>query len=118
MNANAYVSGDGITIYYTGTSFTINGGANTSLRAPNWEPVNVIQPVNGAIEDLLIYISPDVKADVTINGTSDSYFTGTIYGPTSNVLIAGNATIGHETIAEMALIAYRVDLTGAANLKH
>ncbi len=116
MNANASVSGDGITIYYTGTSITINGGANTSLRAPNWEPVNVIQPVKGAIEDLLIYISPDVKADVTINGTSDSYFSGTIYGPTSNVLIAGNATIGHETIAEMALIAYRVDLTGAANL--
>jgi len=115
MNANASVSGIGITIYYTGTSMTINGGAGTNLQAPNWEPAQLIQPVKGAVEDLLIYVSPDVKADVTINGTSDSYFSGLVYAPNSNIFIAGNATMGHETVAEMALIGYRVDLTGASN---
>lgn len=115
MNTNASVSGTGITIYYTGTSLTINGAASNSLRAPNWEPAQLIQPVKGAIEDLLIYVSPDVKADVKINGTSDSYFTGLVYAPNSNIFIAGNATMGHETVAEMALIGYRVDLTGASN---
>jgi len=115
MNANASLSGKGITIYYTGTTMTINGGASTSLEAPNWEPDEVIKPENGAIEDMLIYVSPDVRADITINGTSDSYFTGMVYAPTSNIFIAGNATMGHETVAEMALIGYRVDLTGASN---
>lgn len=115
MNTNASVSGTGITIYYTGTSMTINGAASNSLKAPNWEPAQLIQPVKGAIEDLLIYVSPDVKADVTINGTSDSYFTGLVYAPNSNIFIAGNATMGHESVAEMALIGYRVDLTGASN---
>ena len=115
MNTNATVTGIGITIYYTGTSMTINGASGPSLLAPNWDPTHVIEPVNGAIEDLLIYISPDVQADIKINGTSDSYFTGTVYGPTSNIFIAGNATMGHETVAEMALIGYRVDLTGASN---
>ena len=115
MNASASVSGTGITIYYTGTSMTINGGAGTDLRAPNWDPVNVIPEVLGAKEDTLIFVSPDVKADITINGTSDSYFSGMVYAPNSNIFIAGNATMGHETVAEMALIGYRVDLTGASN---
>jgi hypothetical protein len=120
MNANASVSGQGITIYYTGTSMVLNGAANNSLLSPNWEPVHKIEAVNGAVEDMLIYVPPEVKADVTINGSSDSYFGGTVYAPTSNIFIAGNATMGHETVAEMALIGYRVDLTGASffNIKY
>lgn len=120
MNASASVSGEGITIFYTGTSMTLNGGVATSLKAPNWEPVNLIKPVGGAIEDLLVYVPPEVQANITINGTSDSVFGGTVYAPSSAIFIAGNATMGHETVAEMALIGYRVDLTGAAyfNIKY
>lgn len=112
MNASAYVYGTGVTIYYTGTKLTLNGGADTALEAPDWEPDNLFKVENYAEEDLLLYIPPGVVADVTINGDSNNTFSGTMYMPDSLVKINGNSTSGESTIMQVSVIGYWITITG------
>lgn len=113
MNSNVGLTGNGITIFYTGTSFTINGKQNGTLAAPN-SPSN--PPVNNAVEDLLIYTPKGTAADIKINGTSGSYIGGTIYAPSSLVFIAGNATAADPMTMTSSIIGYDIDLTGTSYL--
>lgn len=126
MNASAWVynertydaNGDmpGVTIYFTGTSLTLNGGADTELLAPNGY-VLPDTPPNYAVEDLLLYIPNDVLADVTINGNANNTFAGELYMPASTVKINGTAGSESATSLTCAIIGYWVTLTGASDFK-
>jgi len=111
MNSGVSVKGVGITIYYTGTSFTLNGGLDSTLAAPN-SPTN--PPTKGAVEDLLIYTPKEISANMKINGTSGSSFGGTIYAPNSLVFVAGNATAADPSTMTCSIIAYDIDMTGTS----
>lgn len=93
MDAGGEVYGDGVTIYYTGTDLTINGHAESSLTAANTK--NMTQTdfetalENGAVENVLLYVPPNIVADIKINGTSDNTFGGTLYAPSSHYKITG-----------------------------
>lgn len=113
MNSNVGLTGNGITIFYTGTSLTINGKQDGILAAPN-SPSN--PPVYNAVEDLLIYTPKGTAADIKINGTSGSIIGGTIYAPSSLVFIAGNATAADPMTMTSSIIAYDIDLTGTSYL--
>ena len=116
MNSNVHLSGIGITIYYTGKSFTINGGINTELAAPN-SPAHL--PTNNAVEDLLLYVpklepGDTNRPDIKINGGSGSSFGGTIYAPDSLVIVNGNATAADPMTMTTSIIAYDIDMTGTS----
>jgi len=123
MDAGAWVfmgdqpggEGPGVTLYYTGTDLTINGGADTAIAAPNGyeTPEN---PPGDAVEDLFLYIPPGNVATVKINGNSNNMFGGTLYMPSSYVKINGTSDSSSITSMYVSIIGGGVTITGDSYL--
>lgn len=107
----------GVTIYFSGTSMTLNGGANTVLNAPNGFTDYTDPDLHYAVNNLLVYIPPGKDADVTINGNANNTLAGTLYMPDSNVKINGAAGVGTYSTLECSIIGYWVTITGASDMK-
>ena len=117
MHAGGSVWGDGVTIYYTGTDLTLNGNVDTWLNAPNTgNGEHDIEPQDGAVEDLLLYVPPDIEASIKINGTSNNTFGGTLYAPGSNYKITGTSDSAKATNMDVSIIGKTVWITGDSNL--
>lgn len=81
INANANISGAGVTIYFTsGTSVSINGNATVNLSAPT----------SGIYSGILFFGDREAVDDVTLNGTADSKLTGAIYFKNQHINYLGN----------------------------
>lgn len=82
INANADVSGSGVTIYLGGTAtVSINGTASVNLSAPT----------TGTYAGILFFGDRGSSGlSSTFNGTAGSLLTGAIYMPTQNVQYLGN----------------------------
>jgi hypothetical protein len=81
INANANISGSGVTIYFTaGTAVSINGTATVNLSAPT----------SGDYSGMLFFGDRSATDNVTINGTADSKLTGAIYFANQFVNFLGN----------------------------
>ena len=82
VNANANVSGDGVTIYLAGSSrVSMNGNANVSLSAPT----------SGTYSGVLVYGDrTSIGGQSTFNGTATSLLTGALYFPKQQVNYLGN----------------------------
>lgn len=60
-----------------------------------------------------MYIPPENEATVTLNGSSDNDYVGTIYGPTTNFKI--NGTSASDTF-NTQIIGNKVVFSGNANM--
>ncbi|WP_172373566.1 pilus assembly protein TadG-related protein [Mesorhizobium sp. NZP2234] len=82
INANASVTGSGVTIFMSGSStVSMNGNASVQLSAPT----------SGAYSGVLFYGDrAGSSASSTFNGTADSLLTGAIYFPRQQVSYLGN----------------------------
>ena len=83
VNANAKVTGTGVTIYlYHQAGITLNGNATIQLSAPS----------SGTYKGMLFFGSRTTynTADVVMNGTADSLMTGALYFPKQMVRYQGN----------------------------
>ncbi len=82
VNANANVSGDGVTIYLAGASrVSMNGNATVTLSAPT----------SGTYSGVLMYGDRTSTGGQSIfNGTADSLLTGALYFPRQQVNYLGN----------------------------
>jgi hypothetical protein len=81
INANAHISGSGVTIYITaGTSVSINGTATVNLSAPT----------SGTYSGMLFFGDRSATDGVTLNGTADSLLTGAIYFANQDIKYLGN----------------------------
>nr|WP_257784388.1 pilus assembly protein TadG-related protein [Mesorhizobium loti] len=82
VNANANVSGDGVTIYLAGGSrVSMNGNATVSLSAPT----------SGTYSGVLMYGDrTSTGGQDTFNGTATSLLTGALYFPKQQVNYLGN----------------------------
>jgi hypothetical protein len=104
------------------TMYVINGGVNLSanaaitLTAPPQPPPDPAPAIPG----MLIQLPPGNTNVVSIQGTSDSTFVGTIYAPSASVQLAGNSAseTGSGDIAHFytQVIGYNVMVTGDENL--
>lgn len=82
INANANISGTGVTLYFTnGASVDINGNATLALSAPT----------SGDYRGVL-FMGSRSNSNVanTFNGTADSRLTGALYFPKQDVNYLGN----------------------------
>jgi len=93
VNGGDTLSGSEVLIYIDG-KIDWNGGATINLSAPT----------SGTYKGLLIYVDPHnypscvvsgscTVNDMTINGNSDSHFTGTFYAPASTISITGTGAV-------------------------
>lgn len=82
INANAVISGSGVTIFMAGSNtVSMNGNATVTLSAPT----------SGTYSGVLFYGDRNgTAAQSTFNGTADSLLTGAIYFPRQQVNYLGN----------------------------
>ena len=81
VNANANISGSGVTIYIAnGTSVSMNGNATINLSAPT----------SGAYSGMLFFGDRSGTGGVTFNGTAASKLTGALYFANQDISYLGN----------------------------
>lgn len=81
VNANANISGDGVTIYMKGNNhIDMNGNATINLTAPT----------SGTYSGMLFFGDRSASGSNTFNGTANSKLTGTIYFASQTVNYLGN----------------------------
>jgi hypothetical protein len=102
------LKGIGVTIFIENGGFTLNGNDKFELAAPSGTP----EEVAPAIPGVLFYLPESNKSDITINGTSDSYFQGVILAPGANVSLLGT---GNTDAYKTQVIAYNVEMGGTAD---
>jgi hypothetical protein len=110
INAQASVSGTGVTFYNTGTKsgtygfapITITGGGIVTLSAPT----------SGPLAGMLFFEDRDPlkhgQITNTITGQSGSTFTGALYFPTTSLSYAGGTAVGGYTV----VVAWQVKFVG------
>ncbi|PKN92373.1 MAG: hypothetical protein CVU44_14640 [Chloroflexi bacterium HGW-Chloroflexi-6] len=110
MNAGDVVTGDDVTLYFLDGKVTINGGATVNLSAPSRDDASP------ALKNILFYVpgAAGKGQAVKINGNSDSYFTGTIYAPGSDVDFLG--TSHTEGCENTQVIGWNVRIGGTADV--
>lgn len=103
INANANLTGTGITFYLTnGATLQINGNAQMDLSAPT----------SGPYAGLLFYGDrTQASATNTINGNASSLMTGAIYFPSQQVSFLGNFS---GSSGCMQVVADTIYYTGSA----
>jgi hypothetical protein len=81
INANANISGTGVTIYIkAGTNVSINGNATMNLSAPT----------SGTYSGMLFFGDRTGTGGVSMNGTAASKLTGAVYFANQDVNYLGN----------------------------
>jgi hypothetical protein len=104
---NTAFSGDQVTIVMLNGEVRINGNVEVRLTAPLTEP----RPTP-AIPGLLFYAPASNSSPMTFNGTSDSFFTGTIFAPTSDISLLGT---GYQDAYKTQVIGWNVEAGGTAD---
>ncbi len=102
----------GVTIVVMGGNFQVAGNATVKLKAPSPDcdatpdAYNLTCPA--AIPGMLIYLPPGNDGTVSIAGTSDSEYTGTIYAPDGFIDVGGTASaiseVGAQLVASSVLV--------------
>jgi len=108
----------GVTLYFTGKSFTINGGVHVVLAAANELPNLVVKNPGSAIEDLLIYVPKANNPVIKLNGNAGSSISGTIFAPGSFIDIGGttNLATGEKFSLAGSIIGLDVKVAGVPGL--
>jgi hypothetical protein len=116
INAQATVTGAGVTFYNTGTKngtygfspITINGGGSVTLSAPT----------SGPMAGMLFFEDRDPtkhgQITNTITGQSGSTFTGALYFPTTTLKYAGGTASGGYTV----VVADQVQFVGNSSFSN
>jgi hypothetical protein len=106
VSAGNSLSGDGVTILFTGNaSAKLSGGGTLDLAAPT----------SGPYEGILFFgsrSSPGVSHEVM--GNSESKLQGTLYMPTSSISFSGNSTVAG---ACTQIVADTVTFTGNSTIE-
>jgi hypothetical protein len=91
MQGGARVVGHGVTFYMMTTTggWKGNGGAYVELTAP--PPDALVDPSDNDWAGMLLYAHPSNTYDVTLSGTSNSYYEGSIYALGSHCNIEGTS---------------------------
>jgi Flp pilus assembly protein TadG len=95
---NGTLTGNGVTIYMIGDDFSVSGNVEINLTAPpstcKATMPNVCPPAQAG---MLIYMAEGNEGVVTMEGNSESHYTGTVYAPDGTIDAGG----GSSTIAEI-----------------
>lgn len=114
LHGNKTYTGTGVTIVILSGDVKMNGTITLNLSAPSTDK-NAPDP-SPAVPGLLFYVpylppSPNCPSDVTINGTSDTFFVGTILAPCSDLHWLGT----NKTGTNVQVIGWNVEIGGTAD---
>ena len=100
---------EGVFFYIPEGDVTFNGGSSLNVHAIDSTADNF----PSEFLNYLIYIPASNDADVTITGSNDSTFTGTILAPTSHITLDGS---GNAFDLHTQIIGYNTTITGGGNI--
>ncbi len=105
INANAVVTGSGVTFFLTnGATVDFNGNATITLSAPT----------SGTYKGILFYSDRDnAAASNKFNGTAATSMTGAIYMPSQEVEFLGNFSGNNGCLR---IVSYTLKFTGSSNM--
>lgn len=103
LNGGDSLYGDNVVIVMNGGDVSWNGGAEVNLSAPD----------SGPYPGLLIFMPESNSGTISINGNSDSAFTGTVLAPSAGVTVNGT---GAADGFHCQIIGYTVDISGTSNM--
>jgi Flp pilus assembly protein TadG len=106
VNGGETLTGSGVLIIMVSGDVTFNGGATIQLSGPPG-PQSVSNPYGG----LFLYMPMSNSGTITINGNSNSGFTGSILAPAADISINGTGGTG----LHGQVIGYTVDLSGTSD---
>jgi hypothetical protein len=106
VNGGDTLIGNNVIIIMVEGDVIFNGGAKIQLSGPPGP-----QTVNNPYGGLFLYMPMSNHGTITINGNSDSGFTGTILAPAADVSIDGTGSAG----LHGQIIGYTVDLAGTSD---
>jgi hypothetical protein len=114
LHGNKTYNGTGVTIVILSGDVKMNGNIKLNLSAPSTD-LDVQDP-SPAIRGLLFYVpylppTPNCPSDVTFNGTSDTFFIGTILAPCSDLHWLGT----NKTGTNVQVIGWNVEIGGTAD---
>jgi hypothetical protein len=104
VSFNSDISGTGVTLFVEEGSLSMNGNAQIMLYAP----------VDGPWARLLIFLPPENRATVAINGNAASELVGTILAPSSNIRINGT---GSPAGLDTQIIGDTITISGDSDMK-
>ncbi len=104
-----FIVGDNTTLYGTGVTFVVSG----EVRWGNNATLGLSAPKSGENAGLLLYLPIDNSNKVKINGSVDSYFTGTILAPSAWIYLGGPNT---QEGLHSQIIGFRIDIDGQSNI--
>lgn len=106
------ITGVDVFIYMEDGDFDLGGNTLVNLSAV--QPPNIlVDPSHNDWAGMLLYVDPNNTNPITINGASNTLYTGTIYAPSSLITLEGGGT----TIGINAqIIGETVKITGNAEL--
>lgn len=82
--------GNGVTIYFQSGDFNTAGNSVVQLKAPEQSPPG--PNPDPAVSGLLIYMDPTYSGEIDLQGTSASYYQGTVFAPAAQVEVGGTAS--------------------------
>ena len=101
VNGGDTLIGSDVTIYMIDGFVKWNGGAQVRLDAPD----------SGPYAGLLLYLPPTNNNDVNVNGNGDSQIVGSIWAPSSEIIVQGG---GGQQGLQCQFVGDRVILNGGS----
>ncbi len=86
INNNDTVIGSDVTLYFIDGKLTVNGGATVQMTAPS-------QGASPALPGVLFYVPDTNNNPVFIAGNSNSFFSGVVYAPASEIEVLGTGYV-------------------------
>jgi hypothetical protein len=111
INGNATINGTNVTIYMRDGGIDLTGTATINLSAPNC--TTSLCGVPPAIRGILFFVDPLNTNPVKFAGTATSSFMGTIYAPSSEIVVTGTddiVTIQTQMIGQMVSVTGNVKI--------
>jgi hypothetical protein len=103
VSGNASISGTGIMIYNTSSNYPNNGGNFGGITLSGNGTFNLSASVTssgGADAGILIFQPTANTRALSFSGNASAGITGTIYAPSAQVLISGNASLTGSLVAD------------------
>ncbi len=106
------VNGTDVMIVMEDGPFDLGGSTVVNLSAED-TPNTLLDAVKYDWKGMLLFVPPNNTHDITINGDTGTYYTGTIFAPGSLITLNGNGT----TMGVNAqMIGHQIKVTGTAEI--
>jgi hypothetical protein len=106
VSNSATVSGSGVTIYNAGSNFPSAGGTFGGISLGSSGTISISAPTSGAYRGILFFQSRDNTRAISLNASSVTGISGTVYAPAAAVSLGGSSQL------KTAMIVNTLTLSG------